>query len=59
MCICGYGLVCFDCLDGTAASLCSAKTSKSKCWNGKESLDNDGPEFSVDSIRGQGMSDLD
>ncbi|KAL5468900.1 hypothetical protein EMCRGX_G030048 [Ephydatia muelleri] len=39
--------------NGTVASLCSAKTSKSKCWNGKESLNNDGPEFSVDSIRGQ------
>lgn len=39
--------------NGSGALFCAMKTGKSKCWNGKAVLNDDGPEFSTDSIRGQ------
>ena len=35
---------------------CSAKTAKSKCWNGEVEMNEDGQEFSAEGIRGQGLS---
>ena len=42
--------------DGNSALLCSAKSQKSNCWDGRTSKSEDESEFPTSDIKGQGMA---